>query len=69
MTTASAEAARQIESLTERQREVLDRVLAGDASKNIATILGSAHGPWKITAPPSCKRPAPAHFRPWPAWP
>ena len=40
MTIARAEAARQIEGLTERQMGVLDRVLAGDASKNIATDLG-----------------------------
>ncbi len=34
------EAARQIGDLTERQREIMDRVLAGQPSKNIAADLG-----------------------------
>ena len=38
--TSQQNAAAQIASLTPRQRQVMDRVLAGDASKNIAADLG-----------------------------
>jgi two-component system CheB/CheR fusion protein len=37
---AQAEAAERLKGLTQRQREILDRVLAGEPSKNIAADLG-----------------------------
>ena len=47
-------AASKIESLTARQRQVLDLVLAGTSSKNIAADCRSANAPSTIIAPPLC---------------
>lgn len=43
--------------LSQREREVLDLIVAGHPNKVAAVRLGSARTRWKSTAPRSCERP------------
>ena len=55
-------AASHLDGLTTRQRQILDLVLAGHPSKNIAADLGSANAPSRIIGRRSCERPDRALF-------